>query len=93
LSSGDLTVKGESAIEVVDALNLASFRILKLVSDERLDVTMIAEKLGLSEPYVSGQIHALEKLHIIKVKYERGVRGIRKMCKLAVERIIIVLKP
>jgi hypothetical protein len=31
-------------------------------------------------------------LKLINVSYERGKRGIRKICKSAVERVIIVVK-
>jgi len=32
-------------------------------------------------------------MKLIKVNYERGVRGIREMCETAVNKITIVIKP
>ena len=93
MALGELVVTGEEALKVADALTSTSFRILRLLSEERLDVSTIAERLELSEAYISEQIRLLEELKLIKVGYERGKRGIRKMCELAVEKITIVIKP
>jgi len=84
---------GEEALRVADALTSASFRILRLLSKERLDVSRIAERLELSEAYISEQVRVLEELKLIKVGYQRGKRGIRKMCELAVKKITIVITP
>ncbi len=90
---GELVVEGEDALKVADALTSTSFRILQLLTKKRLDVSTIAERLGLSEPYMSDQVRLLEELKIIKVSYERGKRGIRKLCELAVKKITIIIKP
>ncbi len=89
----ELTVSGSEAIEVADALNSTTYRILQLISKEHLDVSTIANRLDFSEAYVSEQIRLLEDLKLIAVNYERGKRGIRKVCALAVEKITIVIKP
>ena len=88
----ELTVSGSEALKVADALNSTTYRILQLISKERLDVSTIAEKLGFSEAYISEQIRILEDLKLIQVSYERGKRGIRKICELAVEKVTIVIK-
>jgi len=93
LTLGELVVRGEDALKVADALTSTSFRMLQLLSKERLDVSDIAERLELSEAYMSGQIRLLEELKLIKVSYERGKRGIRKMCELAVKKVSIVITP
>ncbi|MEM2111989.1 MAG: hypothetical protein QXX08_08970 [Candidatus Bathyarchaeia archaeon] len=93
MATGEIVVTGEEALKVADALTSTSFKVLQLLSEERLDVSMIAEKLGLSEAYMSEQVQLLEELKLIKVSYERGRRGIRKMCEAAVNRITIVIKP
>jgi len=93
LSLGEMLVSGEEALKVAGALTSTSLRILQLLSEERLDVSTIAERLGLSEAYISGQIRLLEELKLIEVNYERGKRGIRKMCQSAVKKITIVIKP
>ena len=88
----ELTVSGSEALKVADALNSTTYRILQLISRERLDVSTIAKKLGFSEAYISEQIRILEDLKLIQVSYERGKRGIRKICELAVEKVTIVIK-
>lgn len=89
----EIVVTGEEALEVADALTSTSLKILQLVSDKRLDVSTIARKLDLSEPYISDQVRTLEDIKLIKVGYERGKRGIRKLCELAVGKVVIVIKP
>ena len=93
MESGEIVVTGEEALKVADALTSTSLRILQLISDKRLDVSTIAKTLDLSEPYISEQVRMLEDIKLIKVGYERGKRGIRKLCELAVGRVIIVIKP
>jgi len=93
LALGEIVVTGEEALKVADALTSTSLRILQLISDNRLDVSTIAKKLDLSEPYISDQVRMLEDNKLIKVGYERGKRGIRKLCELAVGRVIILIKP
>ena len=93
MTLGELVVRGEDALKVADALTSTTFRILQLLSEERLDVSTIAERLELSEAYMSEQVTLLEELKIIKVHYERGKRGIRKICELAVKKITIVITP
>lgn len=88
-----MVVSGEGALKIADALSSTSLRILQLVSKKRLDVSTIARRLDLSEAYMSEQIRMLEETKLVKVSYEPGKRGIRKLCELAVSRIIIVIKP
>ncbi|MBS7656557.1 MAG: ArsR family transcriptional regulator [Candidatus Bathyarchaeia archaeon] len=90
--SEEMVVTGNEAITVVDALTSTSLRILQLLSKERLDVSMIGERLGLSEAYISEQVRRLEELKLIRVDYERGTRGIRKMCQTTVNKITIIIK-
>ncbi|MGB9134483.1 MAG: helix-turn-helix domain-containing protein [Candidatus Bathyarchaeia archaeon] len=89
----EIVATGEAALKIADALTSTSLRILQLVSQQPLNVTTIARKLDMSEAYMSEQIRTLEEAKLIKVSYERGKRGIRKLCELAVSRIIIVIKP
>lgn len=93
MALGEMVATGEEALKVVEALTPTSLRILQLLSEERLDVSTIAERLDLSEAYISEQVRLLEELKLIKVDYERGKRGIRKICESAVKKITIVIKP
>ena len=88
----ELVVSGEDALKIADALNATTLRILQILWQECLDVSTIGKRLGLSQAYISEQVRLLEDLKLINVSYERGKRGIRKICKSAVERVIIVVK-
>ena len=87
--SEEIVTSGEDALKVADALNSTSLRILQLLSRERLDISTIAERLRLSQPYVSEQVRKLQETSLVRVNYESGKRGIRKICELAVKKIII----
>ena len=91
--SEEITVSGEDALQVADALNSASMRILQLLLGEPLDISTIANRLSLSQPYISEQIRKLQETNLIRVSYERGKRGTRKICELAVKKIVIEIQP
>jgi predicted transcriptional regulator len=90
---GEIVAQDQEALKIADALTPTTLKILRLLSQERLDVSTIALRLNLSEAYMSEQIKLLEELRLIKVNYERGKRGIRKICESAVKKITIVIKP
>jgi len=91
--SEEIVVSGDNALQVADALNSTSLRVLQLLSKERLDISTIANRLELSQPYVSEQVRKLLETSLIRVSYESGKRGIRKICELAVRKIIIEIHP
>jgi len=93
LALEEMVVSGDEALKVAEALNSTTLKMLQILSQERLDVSTIAIRLGLSEAYISEQVRLLEELKLIKVSYERGKRGIRKMCESAIRVITIVIKP
>jgi predicted transcriptional regulator len=88
----EMVVSGDAALKIADALNATTLRILQILWQECLDVSTIGKRLGLSQAYISEQVRLLEELKLINVSYERGKRGIRKICKSAVERVIIIIK-
>ncbi|MCW3996618.1 MAG: hypothetical protein NWE98_10800 [Candidatus Bathyarchaeota archaeon] len=92
MSTKEIVVSGEQALQVAEALTATSMKILQLLSKERLDVSTIGRRLNLSEAYISEQIQVMEELQLIKVTYERGKRGIRKVCETAIKRITIVIE-
>lgn len=92
MASEEMVVAGNKALDVAEALTATTMRILQLLSRERLDVSTIGERLGLSEAYISEQIRILEDLKLVNVSYERGKRGIRKLCETAVQRITLIIK-
>jgi len=89
----DIIVSGEDALRVADALNSTSMRVLQLLLKEHLDISTMADRLNLSQPYVSQQIRKLQETNLVRVSYESGKRGIRKICELAIRKIIIEIKP
>jgi predicted transcriptional regulator len=91
LSTEEIVVSNEKSLRVAEALTATTLRILQLLSRERLDVSTIGERLDLSEAYISEQIRVLEELKLVDVSYERGKRGIRKICQTAVKRITLVI--
>ena len=91
-SKKEITVSGEEALEVADALTATTMKMLKLLWEKPLDVTTIGKKLGLSQAYISEQVKILEHLNLINIKYEPGKRGIRKICSPAVERVTLLIK-
>ena len=92
LSSKEMVVSGEESLKIAEAINSTTMRILQLLGSERLDVTTISKRLGLSQAYISEQVRVLEDLKLITVTYERGKRGIRKICESAVEKVTLVIK-
>jgi len=93
MSDQQLEVSGDEVRPVAVALaNETCLRILSLLSRRDLDVSTLAEKLNLTEPTVSVDIQELQNLGIVTVTYGKGKRGIRKICKLAKDRICIRLK-
>jgi len=87
-----MVVAGSEALTIAEALTATTMKILQLLSNERLDVSTIGTRLGLSEAYISEQIRLMEDLKLVNVTYERGKRGIRKVCEAAVKKITIVIK-
>lgn len=87
-----MVVSGEEALKIADALNATTLRMLQMLWQERLDVSTIGKRLGLSQAYISEQVRLLEELKLIRVTYERGKRGIRKICESAIEKVTIVMK-
>jgi predicted transcriptional regulator len=88
----EVTVGGEDALKIADALNATTMKMLKLLWIEPLDVSTIGKKLGLSQAYISEQVKILEELKLLNVTYLPGKRGIRKVCSPAVEKVTLLIK-
>jgi predicted transcriptional regulator len=87
----EIVAQGEQALHIAEALNATTTRMLQILTKERLDVTTIAKRLELSEAYISEQVKVLENLKLLNVSYERGKRGIRKICESAVDKITLII--
>jgi len=88
----EITVSAQKALEIVEVLNSTTFKILKSISCKPLYIGTIAKNLGFSAAYMSVRVQALENLKLLSVTYQRGDRGIRKICSSALEKITISLK-
>ena len=72
--------------------NETCLKILRVLSTRNVDVSTLAKKLRLTESTVSVDVQELENLGMIEVSYAKGRRGIRKICRLAKDRICIKLR-
>jgi predicted transcriptional regulator len=91
-TTAEKVVAGQEALEIADALNTTTLKMLQLLWKQPLDVSTIGKKLHLSEAYISQQVSLLESLQLIKVRYEPGKRGIRKVCESVVKKITIIIE-
>ncbi len=91
-SKREITVSGEDALKVAEALTATTMRMLQLLWQEPLDVSTISRKLNLSEAYISEQVKHLEQLKLLDISYAKGKRGIRKICMPAVEQVTLLIK-
>ncbi len=91
-SKKEIVVSGEEALRVAEALTATTMKMLQLLWRKPLDVTTIGKELGLSQAYISEQVRLLEDLKLLNVTYERGKRGIRKICSPAVEQVTLIIK-
>lgn len=66
-------------------------KILQELNNNSLDVSEIAAKLGQTEANVSAQIAILQKAELVSCEYRPGGHGVRKVCSLAREKLIISL--
>lgn len=93
LPSKELMLTEEKALAVVQALSSRlSFNILRLISKEQMDISTIARHLQTSEAHVSESVSTLQKSGLIEASYAPRKRGIRKLCKPAVQKVIIIIK-
>ncbi|MFX1518434.1 MAG: ArsR/SmtB family transcription factor [Promethearchaeota archaeon] len=95
----DLIVKDEDVSKVTKALSSETrWQILKLLKNEALSVSQLAERIynirtsrPQTEANISAQIKLMEGAGLIKTHYEPGEHGVKKVCRPAVDRIILVI--
>ncbi len=91
--SRTVIVSGKSVEGVASALKSETRReIIRILRKEALDVSRLAAKLNQTEANVSAQIQQLQKVGLVKSRYEPGGHGVRKICEVNVNRIIIELE-
>jgi predicted transcriptional regulator len=87
----EIVAHGEKALEIAEALNATTLKILKLAKKEPLYISTIAKRLGTSEPYISQSVQTLQDLKLITINYERGERGIRKVVSSSIDKISLII--
>lgn len=88
-----IVVKGDEYIKnVTSALSSTTrLKILKYLREEGAYVGKAAELIAQSKANASAQIRILESAGLVKSTYEPGKRGVKKISKAKVKRIIIIL--
>jgi predicted transcriptional regulator len=90
--SKDLIVNDENVSKVTKALSSKTrWQILKLLKNKALSVSQIAEKLEQTEANISAQIKIMEDAMLIETHYEPGEHGVKKVCRPAIDRIILTI--
>jgi predicted transcriptional regulator len=93
LSVKELNLAETEAQRIIKALSSqTNLKIIQLLSQEKLDISTIATRLKLSEPSISEGVKQLENLQLIKTNYAAGKRGIRKVCELTIEKLILTFR-
>ncbi|MBN2157341.1 MAG: ArsR family transcriptional regulator [Candidatus Lokiarchaeota archaeon] len=91
--SRTIIVVGDNVEGIASALKSETRReIIKILRKEPLDVSRLAAKLNQTEANVSAQIQQLQKAGLVKSRYEPGDHGVRKICEVQIDRIIIELE-
>jgi len=86
----ELSLVEAEARQILKALSSAThLKILQRLSQGQLDTSTIATRLNLSQPSISEGVQQLERLQLVKTSYAAGKRGIRKVCELAIEKLIL----
>lgn len=93
MARDELVVSYDEMRPVAAALaNETCLKILALLSRRTMDISTLAEQLRLTEPTISVDVQELERLGLLTVAYAKGKRGIRKICRLAKDRICLELR-
>lgn len=87
-----LKVSGSRIAEISKALKSPTRqKILSILKNQPMDVSRLAKELNQTEANISAQIQNLQKVKLVKSKYEPGGHGVRKICEVVVDKIVITL--
>ncbi len=82
----------EKSLPVYEALaSKVRLQIIQLLSKQDMNVSELAQALGLSSAIMTMHVKKLEKSGIIKTEMLPGKGGVQKVCSLVLDRIEIVL--
>lgn len=90
----ELIVKrDDDIVKLAKALSsVTRIKILRMLDNDGVDVSQIAEAQDQTGANISAQIKILEKAQLVLSQYQPGKHGVRKVCKPGVKRIIIELE-
>ncbi|RIH87482.1 ArsR/SmtB family transcription factor [Calidithermus roseus] len=87
-----LTVEGEAAVPVLRALDSETrMLIFSLLSHEGMNVSELAEAMGMAHSTVSTNLKMLEEAGLLVVQYVPGTRGSQKLVAKRYDEILIKL--
>jgi len=82
----------EDLLKVAEALSSRTrIEILGLIASQEMGIEDIARILGQSKANISTHVKRLEEANLVKPEYRPGQRGVKKIARLTVRRIIIEL--
>jgi predicted transcriptional regulator len=85
----ELDLEDQQTLLIFKALSSKTrWNLLKILA-LKLDVCETAKKLNQTEANISAQMKILEKAHLIVPKFEVGRHGVKKVCELNLDRIVI----
>ncbi|TFF85519.1 MAG: ArsR family transcriptional regulator [Promethearchaeota archaeon] len=88
-----IVINTDDVIElIVKALSSKTRReILRHIQTENdgMDVSNIADKVGMTEANISAQVKKLEEADLIECDYCRGQHGVRKVSKIKYNQLLV----
>ncbi len=87
-----VTKDRENAYAILKSLaSKVRLDILDLLKDKKLNVSNIAEKLGIPQSTISTNLKFLEEAGLVKVEIASGKKGAQKLCSPCYEEIVFQL--
>jgi len=88
-----LIVRGEEYVQKVSSAlsSVTRLRILKYLREGGMYVGKAAELISQSKANASAQIRILEAVKLVKSTYEPGKRGVKKISKTNIRKVLLVL--
>lgn len=87
-----LMIEAEDSFDVLNALaSKTRLQILKLLSNQQLNVNDIAEQLALPQSTISTNITVLEKAGLLRIESAAGKKGSQKLCSTLYDEVVVQL--
>ncbi|RLG76487.1 MAG: ArsR family transcriptional regulator [Thermoprotei archaeon] len=88
-----LVVRGEEYVQKVSSAlsSITRLRILKYLREGGMYVGKAAELIAQSKANASAQIRILESVRLVKSSYEPGKRGVKKISRTNIKKVLLIL--